>query len=246
MKKISILIPAYNEENYIDNCLKVLTQINYPDYEIIVCDNNSTDNTPTIVKKYPKVILVHETNKGTNAARQRAFSVSTGEIVATIDADSIPLSTEDWIYRALKHFENQDVVAVSGICRFDGNYWYTSLIFWLQKSFIFRFIHFFIHKVLKKYALMFGSNAWYRRDALIKVNGFRSDIAFWGDDAHTGEMLTRVGSIIYDPSIIVTTSSRRYEKTGPMKTMFQYVKNYVSMWLLKRPITRIEDTDVVR
>ncbi len=244
MKKVSILIPAYNEGKYIEACLESVCKINYPNYEIIVCDNNSTDNTALIVQKYKKVILINEKKKGTNAARQKAFSVSTGDIIVTLDADSVPES--NWLHLALKHFENPNIVAVSGICKFDGNYWYTSILFWIQKSFIFKSIHFFIHKVIGKYALIFGSNAWYRRESLLQIGGFNCDITFWGDDAYTGEMITKVGKVIYDPKIIVTTSSRRYAQTGPLSTMSQYVKNYISMWIFKKPITKEKNTATIR
>jgi len=69
MKKplISVLIPAYNEENYLEPCLKsVLRQSLSPKlYEIVVIDNNSTDRTAEIVRKYsPRVKLVREKNRG--------------------------------------------------------------------------------------------------------------------------------------------------------------------------------------
>jgi glycosyltransferase involved in cell wall biosynthesis len=69
-KKISVLIPAFNEQGYIEACLKPLVAMQQTyteknlEIEIIVCDNNSTDNTIEIIKKYsPNVILVTETTK---------------------------------------------------------------------------------------------------------------------------------------------------------------------------------------
>ena len=106
-KKLSVLIPAFNEQNYIDACLKPLVDMQEKykekniEIEIIVCDNNSTDNTVEIVKKYsPNVILVTETIKGTHAARQKAFTVSTGDIIATLDADCI--IHPDWVDQVRK------------------------------------------------------------------------------------------------------------------------------------------------
>ena len=244
MKKISILIPAYNEEKYISTCLESLLKIGYKNYEIIVCDNGSTDKTCEKIKEYPEVVLVHEKIKGPNAARNKAFSVSKGEIVVTIDADSVPVG--DWFNNAIKHFNKSGVVAVSGICKLDSKRIYSLFVFWVQKSLFFRFVHFFVHRILKKYGLMFGANAWYTRDALMKIGGFKNEIEFYGDDAHTAEMLTMVGRIIYDPKVIVLTSARRYEGNGPFRVIVKYVINYVHMWITKRPFTIPGKEEIIR
>ena len=72
---ISVVIPAYNEEKYIENCLKsLLSQEEMPD-EIIVVDNNSTDQTSKIVKKYP-VTLISEKKKSNSKLVQQIWGLA--------------------------------------------------------------------------------------------------------------------------------------------------------------------------
>jgi cellulose synthase/poly-beta-1,6-N-acetylglucosamine synthase-like glycosyltransferase len=234
VKKVSILIPAYNEEAYISLCLRSLECLTYPDYEIIVCNNNSTDRTCEIVARHPNVQLVHETIKGPNAARQKALSVSTGEIIATLDADCI--APHDWIERALVHFSNPRVVAVAGVCDFDGA-GPLSRALWFSTRYPMKFIHFVTHRVLGKYGIMMAANAWYRKETLLSIGGFNTSIEFFGDDAHTAKMLTKKGRIIYDPSVRVTTSSRRFNQEGILSTAYHYVLNYASMWFIGKSAT---------
>ena len=231
MPRISVLIPAYNEEGYLGACLESLRSLNYPDLEIIVANNNSTDRTCEIAAEFPGVIIVNETKKGPNAARQKALIASTGSTIASLDADCVV--SPNWIKNALPHFDRQETVAVSGMCLFDGGSWYTHLLE-IETRYVLKFFHFVVHHVMHKYGIMLGGNAWYRREALEKIGGFDAGIEFWGDDAHTAEMLTKIGRIDYDTRVVVMTSSRRFERTGPFLTMYRYLVNYLSMWGRKK------------
>ena len=71
--KISVLIPAYNVEKYISQCLDSILAQTYPAFEIIVVDDGSTDNTGKICDQYalsnPKIKVIHQKNQGVSAAR---------------------------------------------------------------------------------------------------------------------------------------------------------------------------------
>src|SRR5258708_27764562 len=88
--KISFVIPAYNEEGYIQKCLDAIIRETKgrDDMEIIVVDNNSTDRTSEIVSEYPGVRLIHEARRGANRTRETGFQTSRGELVAFVDADT--------------------------------------------------------------------------------------------------------------------------------------------------------------
>lgn len=108
--KTSVVIPVYNEEKYIEKCLISLSnQIDKPD-EIIVVDNNCTDKTVDIVKKY-KVKIIKEKNQGIVHARNKGFNSARYDIIARCDADSV-LPT-DWIARIKKNFEKYSIDALS-------------------------------------------------------------------------------------------------------------------------------------
>ena len=90
MKKISVVIPAHNEEKYIEKCLLSLENQSIPrkDYEIIVVNDSSTDKTKSVAKKYAdRVIDVHARIVG--KARDVGFKKASGWIIASTDADTI-------------------------------------------------------------------------------------------------------------------------------------------------------------
>lgn len=88
MSKVSVIIPAYNREKFIARAIQsVLAQI-YGDYEIIVVDDGSTDNTANIVKQFGgKVKYILQPNGGSASARNRGIKESQGEYIAFLDSD---------------------------------------------------------------------------------------------------------------------------------------------------------------
>ncbi len=244
--KISILIPAVNEEHYIDQCLTTLVEMqkkyaeqNIP-IEIIVCDNNSTDTTAEKVRAYaPNVILVSEPQKGAHAARQKAFSVSTGEIIATTDADCIP--NADWIDRALTHFQNSNVISVGGMCEYSKDYRYAWAITAAER-YLFPPLHFLTTKIIKNGGMMVAGNAWFRRSVLEKIGGFDTTFEFYGDDTQTAFQIEKIKEkkqiMLYDTKLIVQTSSRRFQKIGFWKTLYLYIANDISIRLSKNSDTQ--------
>ena len=92
--KISVIIPALNEEKFLPDCLEALqNQIEKPD-EIIVVDNGSTDLTPKIAERFDCKV-VFEKKRGITFARNKGFETAKYEIIARTDADTIP--PKDWI-----------------------------------------------------------------------------------------------------------------------------------------------------
>lgn len=88
--KISIIVPAYNEERTITQCIQSLLKLDYPNYEIILIDDGSTDNTYQLANKMKATNLkvIHQENKGKSQALNNGIQNSTGEIIITVDADT--------------------------------------------------------------------------------------------------------------------------------------------------------------
>ena len=94
--RISLIIPVYNVEKYIEKCLKSAVNQDYEDYEIVIVDDGSTDGSYDICERYAKqyrnIKLLHKKNEGLMATWIKGLSLSQGEYVAFLDSD-------DWVDR---------------------------------------------------------------------------------------------------------------------------------------------------
>lgn len=91
MEKVSIIVPLYNIENYIQNCIESLIRQTYKEIEIIVIDDGSTDSSMEILKQYQEDIIVfHQENQGVSYSRNKGLEKATGEYIMFVDGD-------DWI-----------------------------------------------------------------------------------------------------------------------------------------------------
>ncbi len=90
MPKVSVVIPAYNAERFVAKAIDSVLNQTYRDYEIIVVDDGSTDNTLEVLKSYgDKVRYVRQSNKGASAARNTGIRHANGKYIAFLDADDV-------------------------------------------------------------------------------------------------------------------------------------------------------------
>ena len=91
MIKFSIIIPVFNGENFINQCIESIIDENYFNYEIIVINDGSTDNTPNILdnlsKQYNFIKVLHVNNGGVSKARNIGINKAQGEYISFVDAD---------------------------------------------------------------------------------------------------------------------------------------------------------------
>jgi glycosyltransferase involved in cell wall biosynthesis len=89
--KISVLIPCYNAENYIGETLESVFRQTWPEIEVIVVDDGSTDRSAAVVRSFgqPNVSLIQQLNRGAAAARNVCCSRATGDFVQFLDADDL-------------------------------------------------------------------------------------------------------------------------------------------------------------
>lgn len=85
--RFSIIIPAYNAEAYLPRCLDSILSQNYSDYEVIVNDDGSTDDTPALLTQYPSVKVITQANHGMATARNRGLEMAQGEYILFVDSD---------------------------------------------------------------------------------------------------------------------------------------------------------------
>ena len=111
--KISIIIPSYNQEKYIEECFFSILCQSFPDFEIIAVDDGSTDSTLSILRRYERedsrVRVFEELNKGAGAARNFGLSLAKGDYVLFMDSDDFLIEDALEVLSALADTASADI-----------------------------------------------------------------------------------------------------------------------------------------
>lgn len=110
--RISVVICAYNEEAYIDECLRHSCALEYPDFEVLLIDDGSTDRTVEIARAHPDVVVHQLDHGGLSTARNEGYRRATGSVVAYLDADAFP--SPEWLRFLALGFDGRTVGGVGG------------------------------------------------------------------------------------------------------------------------------------
>lgn len=218
---VSVAVPAYNEEKFIAECLMSLKKQTVP-CEIVVCDNNSTDKTYEIARKYSDNV-VREPRQGVGHAFNAASRAATGDLIAFTGADCIV--PKDWIEKFLPYFRDAHVIACFGpVHSTKRKYWRT-----LKYYSIF-------YSILTKLKITWGisdANMIMRKSILRKVGYFDPKVQIM-EDSHLIRKIRRYGSFKFLRHNIVRTSPRRFEKEGIQRIFLNYFISLVLIKLLGR------------
>lgn len=219
--KVSVVIPAYNEEKYIGKTLDSLKNQIYKDYEIIVSDGGSTDKTGEIVKKYGYKFIIHK-NQTIPFARQKGIEDSTGEIIVGCDADTI--YPPDHLAKIILDFDKDpNIVAVGGPAEFPKDiklvYWYWRFFYNLVNKLII-----FLHVTPYIPAL----NLSFKRKTFFDIGGYKTYLDFGGDELDIVGRLAKVGKIFYDDKLRPTASNRR-SKVGIFRLVLK--ETIIDYWI---------------
>lgn len=231
--KLSFVIPAHNEENYLGNCLEsVLREVKKQrswDWEIVVVDNASTDGTREVAARYPEVKIVSEPAKGLVPARQRGLLSASGDLLAYLDADS--RLSADWFQILENAYRNPKIVCLSGPYRyFDlsrGRRLLAETGWWLSAPFTYRLVGY----------MVLGGNFVARREALLRMGGFDTNIKFYGEDTNIAWRLHKLGKVVFRMDFFVWSSGRRLAKEGIMHSYWVYGVNFMWSVFFHKPYT---------
>lgn len=215
--KVSVVIPAYNEEKRIAACLKSVFEQTISPFEVIVVDNASTDNTVAIAKEMGATVVM-EKKQGITYARNAGFNFAHGDIIARTDADSIV--PNDWIANITRHFENDPTLdAVSGPAIF-GIRVFTPLI---------RLIVFETNKKIFGHYGLYGPNFALRKSMWERV---KNEVCLDDDRVHEDTDLAihvgKKGKIGYARELKVRTSARRLRES-PSSQLVEYLVKWADM-----------------
>lgn len=148
--KISVIIPCFNEEQNIKQCLDAVFAQTDPVYEVIVVDNNCSDKTVEVASAFKKVKVVSEPKQGLINARNAGFNVAKGDILARIDVDSRP--AKNWSSVIAQSFSDDKVQAVTGT-----GYFYDAP-FKVPVRLFRNFVAVHLNKLILGHNMLWGSN----------------------------------------------------------------------------------------
>ncbi len=233
---LSVIVPAYNEEKYIRDCLdSVFSQKEAGDFEVIVVDNNSSDKTASIVgSKFPQAKIITEPKKGVAFARNHGAKEARGDILFFIDADVAlpPLHFK----RILQKFsDDHKLVAASGPYAYDGGS-YIKLVTLFLYLFLALPAEYFLNRFLNFGSAGIAGNMAVKKDAFDKIGGFDEKIPFYGDDTDVFMRLRKLGRTRFFFDLIVGTSGRRLRAEGVLRSLFRYILNILWLVFLRHPL----------
>lgn len=215
--KISVIIPVYNEEKYLASCLQHVFDQEVKADEVIVVDNNSTDKSMAIARKFP-VKIVKQKIQGRIPARNMGFDTAVGTIIARTDADT--LVPKDWLKKIKSAFEDKRVIAFSGPARFSDVPETPDI----SKIPMYAFFRSF--KKMYNHDCLFGPNLAVKKSAWKKVRGsVCMDDKLVHEDVDLSLHISKVGKIAFDYSCVVTSSARRWRK---LKPYYEYSIRYLN------------------
>lgn len=130
LPKVSVIVPIYNGEKTLSGCLSSILNQTYKDYEIILIDNNSTDNTKKIIqdfqKRHTSIKYVFEAKKGRGVARNKGINSVKGSIIVMTDSDCIV--PKNWVEEITKPIINKKEQVVMGFEKdLINNFWTRSM-----------------------------------------------------------------------------------------------------------------------
>lgn len=208
--KVSVVIPAYNEEKYLSATLESLINQTVTPYEILVVDNNSTDKTVEIAKEYP-VKVISEKRQGLSFARNKGFNEAKGDIILRTDADTV--APRDWVERVANAFEKDEHLNT-----FSGS----AVLYHPVFNVFFDFLCFYINDIFG-YNSLLGPNFAIRKSVWVAVRGKTCD-----DDRRFHEDLDmaihtqQLGGYKRDLALRVLTSNRRTSGIKGLVSMYTY------------------------
>lgn len=210
--KISIIIPAYNEEEFLPNLLTSIQRQEFDDLEVIIADAHSTDNTVEIAESFGCKIVPGGLP---SVGRNNGAKVASGELLLFLDADSV--LTNNYVSSAIKEFELHNLgIAITQIVP-------------LEKSFINQLSHEFANYITKTISQIkpHGAGCYgilTYKSLHEKVDGFDEQLDF-GEDTDYIERIGKISrfKVLENPRLLIST--RRLEEEGLKDITLKYARS---------------------
>jgi len=233
----SIIIPAHNEENTIGKLLKTITNQSYRDFEVIISDSDSEDETCAVVEKYrhtvPSLILLEEKTQNVSAARNNGAKYAQGEYLIFFDAD---VYIEDHFLKAVtRHIQLDHPSMMAMWNRPSPASWRGRIIFGLMNR--------IVQAVQNIRPAANGPGIIIKRALFESIGGFDQTI-FFGEDYDLIKRAHEKGGVmkVYkNPLFFVST--RRFEKEGLVVSLYKSLSALLHQFIfgpVRKPIFKYE------
>jgi glycosyltransferase involved in cell wall biosynthesis len=224
MPAVSIVVPAYNEEMYIQKLIDAILKQTFNDFELIIIDDCSTDKTSKIIKSYNDdriKYIRNQINRGVTNSTNIGIKYSKGEYIFFTGADCTPLV--NWIESGLDLLENnKNAVGVYGSVRYS-----TSL---LSIS----------DRIVETDKEIFGANMVFRKRFLKLVNGMNPEFNAQ-EDRDLAFRIKKYGEIIFSEDMIVIHQRKLHSR----KTLFADAKRAQNMVYFIKKHQDFTNTDLM-
>ena len=183
--RVSVVVCSYNGGRTLDQCLRSLRALEYPDNEVIVVDDGSTDETRAILARFPEVRAFHHPNRGLSVARNVGLHSATGALIAYTDSDCY--ADPHWLTHLVYQFQCTDAAAVGGPNLTPEDGWLAACVAAApgQPTHVLESDQVAEH--------IPGCNMAFRREALAALNGFDPQYTKAGDDVDVCWRLQQAG-----------------------------------------------------
>jgi len=233
MKKFnfSVIIPVLNEEKYIESILTSLEDQTYKNFKVIIVNNGCTDNTVRIIRNYIKnsnlkIILVFCRQRGISYARNFGSKFARGEYLVFFDADGIV--HKDWLKIAKFYLDKySELQVLGGIDIFRSPRGLLASIYYNLHCVIGFSTIYLIQIILGNAQHICGHNIAIKKDLFKQTGGFPHIVA--EDIALTRKLIKILkgrNKILLKHNLIVHYSTRKFEKMGYVKTLWEQIRGY--------------------
>lgn len=233
LSKISVIVPVYNSEKTISHCLNGISNqtISSDRYEIIVVDDESTDNTKAIVQSYSNIRYLMIPHGGPAAARNAGAKAAIGDILVFTDADCVP--NQDWLRDMTLPFQEPEIIGVKGAYRTN------------QVEFVSRFVQLeYESKYRPMQKLPYIDfidtySAAYRKEKFLENNGFDTSfpVPSVEDQEFSFRMARKGYRMVFVPSAIVYHQhDRNLREYYHRKFNIGFWKAYMLRWLPEKAL----------
>ena len=234
--KLSIIIPTLNEEKVLENLLIQLTDKKLKDkfdFEIIVSDGGSKDDTLKIAKKYTDKIILCNSVQNQNIAigRNIGASIAKGELLCFINAD-IKLPNPEELFDDLIHCFEKDYVAYTCSVKIDPDQEILS-----DKIFL-NFYNYYFHFLnIINVGMGRGECQVIKKSIFDETHGYNENLAA-GEDFELFKRIRKIGKIYFSHRVKVFESPRRYRKYGHILIFLSWLLNSIFVIFKKKSYSK--------